>query len=269
MVDPWEGHVAQFSDLAIKRAAELITKHAAAPAVMGVHQIVDVFGGVGGVHRLHEHLDNIRTTCIELEPEGVATAMRDYPDHSSMVGDATATGLRDDDFDIGFTSPGFGNRFADPYMGGGRCRRCGGTGSEMGPQSTSEGLDVSSCSRCGGSGKDKSKRYTYAISLGRRLSEGNGAAMQWGQAYRDLHVKAWREVYRITRDLFILDIKDHQRQGAWQGVPGWHLEAAQSVGWDLVADEIYPVASMRHGANGNDRSDHAYLYVFRKGSPHD
>ena len=52
--------------------------------------------------------------------------------------------------------------------------------------------------------------------------------MQWGDAYRSFHVKAWREAWRVLRPggRFVLNIKDHIRNGERMPVTDWH-EARQ------------------------------------------
>ena len=89
---------------------------------------------------------------------------------------AIALPFRDESFDAVVTSPTYGNRFADKH-----------------------------------NAKDGSIRRSYTHDLGRTLHAENSGSMQWGQAYRDLHVKAWAECFRVVRPggLFVLNISDH------------------------------------------------------------
>src|SRR5690606_19530624 len=41
--------------------------------------------------------------------------------------------------------------------------------------------------------RDASRRNTYRHALGRPLHPDNAGAMQWGEAYRQLHITAWTE----------------------------------------------------------------------------
>ena len=159
--------------------------------------VLDPFAGVGGIHQLLRNPE-VFTYGLEIEPEWASQ----HP--GTRVGSALNMGNWDywgaDEFDIIATSPCYGNRMADTY-----------------------------------DGRDGSSRRTYRISLGRMPSEGSSAMMQWGDAYRVFHRRAWAECTRVTTPnaIFILNIKDHWRKGRWQNVPGWHRVALRDLGWDL------------------------------------
>ena len=160
----------------------------------------------------------VSTVGVELEPEWAEQHER------TIVGDATAlppawTG----EFDIVATSPCYGNRMADLY-----------------------------------DGRDGSRRMTYRLALGRPPSEGSAAGIQWGPAYRELHVQAiaeWERVLRPTLPgieaggLLLLNTSNHVRDGALQLVTEWFVETLLARGWRLLA--AFPVATRRYGDGSN------------------
>lgn len=207
-------------------------------------KVLDPFAGVGMIHVLAE-TGVIETHGVELEPEWAAAHL------DTIVGDATRLPFADGTFDAVATSPAYGNRMADAYAGEGLCRNC-------------KNVDRSICGTCRGTGRQV--RHTYRTALGRPLSSGSGAAMQWGDAYRHLHRLAWHEVYRVLRPggIFLLNVKDHIRKGHEQGVPGWHFGVAVSLGFELDHVEVIRTRGMRNGANGTLRVDGELVASFRK-----
>lgn len=111
-----------------------------------------------------------------------------HPD--TILGDATDLSFEDASFDAIVTSPTYGNRLADLY-----------------------------------DAPDPENRHSYRIDLGRDLSPGSSAGLQWGDAYRQIHEAAWAEAVRVLRPggRFVLNIKDHIRGGERQHVSGWHI----------------------------------------------
>lgn len=151
----------------------------------------------------------------------------------TIVGDATALSFPDRSFDAIATSPAYGNRLADSY-------------------------DPS----------DPEARRSYSIDLGRPLTVGNGAAMQWGDEYCELHTKVWAECVRVLRPegLLLLNCKDHQRDGAIVGVTGWHLRTL--IGLGLVAIDLctLPAAGLPF-TTAKPLSE--LVIAFRKAAGHD
>ena len=143
---------------------------------------------------------------------------------------------RDGSFDAIATSPCYGNRMADDHTP---------------------------------SPEDTSDRNTYRHALGRPLSYGTSANLQWGPKYRVFHEDAWSEAARVLRvgGRFVLNVKDHIRDGAVVPVAGWHATTLARLGLRLI--EIHPVASKgnRQGANGNLRVEHEWVLVFLKDPP--
>lgn len=143
-------------------------------------------------------------------------------------GDATATGLLDSSFDAVVTSPPYGNRMADQDM-------------------------------------RPSVGATYAKILGRRVSDGSAAGMQWGPEYRTTMVSALGEIHRVLvpGGLFLLNVSDHVRDKQLQHVPEWFLMECVCMGFILHDDIEIKTRRMMRGAN-RARANCEHLYVFRK-----
>lgn len=191
-------------------------------------RILDPFAGVGGIHALQTPDGKRLTWAIEIEPEWAAV--------SALHGPTVCA----DFFDLEFTeryaavvtSPTYGNRMADTY-----------------------------------DGRDGSKRVTYTTTLGRPLTEGSSARMQWGDEYRDFHQRAWRRVFDDVLDhdgVFLLNIKDHIRDGKKQPVTAWHKAICKSIGFTFIADVAVGVRGMGFGANGKSRVESEHILVMRK-----
>lgn len=185
-------------------------------------KILDPMAGVGRVHELADRAD-VRTWGVELEHEWATRHDRTVCYDARHVNHLFKKGS----FDAVVTSPGYGNRMADAY-----------------------------------DGRDGSRRHTYRIDLGRPLTEGSGAALQWGPAYRALHAEIWDAVIPMTAHRFILNIKNHVRDGAVQRVAEWHITYLLASGLTLTAIEPVQCAGVRHGANATARVDHELVVVF-------
>jgi hypothetical protein len=156
------------------------------------------------------------TTGVELEPEWA----RQHPD--TLVGDSRRLGamFTAGEFDAVATSPAYGNRMADHH-----------------------------------NARDDSYRRTYRHLLGRPLSDGNGGGLQWGPAYRDLHLEVWTATVPLVRcgGRFVLNCRDHTRAGVRQEVTAWHLDTLAGLGLELLATEEVPTPGFRFGANAATR----------------
>ena len=130
------------------------------------------------------------------------------------------------ELDAVVTSPAYGNRMADGY-----------------------------------DGRDGSRRHTYRTALGRPLSTGSGAALQWGDEYRQLHAAVWALAVGALRPggLLVVNVKNHVRRGQLVRVTEWHLSTLLGLGLDLVATTPVRTPGQRYGANGAARVDHEHV----------
>jgi len=93
--------------------------------------------------------------------------------------------------------------------------------------------------------------------------------MRWGSEYRELHLRAWREVMRVLKPsgLFVVNVSNHIRKGTIQRVVEWHLEALLQLGLLLQAVEPVATPRMRLGANASVRVGCEHLIVVRNHAP--
>ncbi len=197
-------------------------------------QVLDPFAGVGGIAKVLSYKPHLAITGIELEPEWAEQAPSEM---LMIVGDCVKVMANQLEgfvkFDAIATSPAYGNRMADSHT--------------PGPA-------------------DKSRRNTYTHSLGRKLDEKNTAQMQWGDAYKKFHRKAWYIATMLVRPggLFVLNCKDHIRDHQVQAVTAWHTQTLHQFGWDLIAHEKIESPGLRDGANSDVRVPYEWIKVFMK-----
>lgn len=265
-------HPAKFSAPISERLAELLAAEAerrGRPLV-----VLDPFAGIGRIHRLPTAIEHA-TVGVELEPEWAIAG-------GSIPGDATALPFRSGAFDAIATSPCYGNRMADTYDGSrDTCSACSGLGAQESIPGVCFSIDgdrwhpvggclgCPPCPVCGGSGRSPSRRRTYRISLGRPLSEGSAAGLQWGPAYRELHKRAWQEAGRVIRPggLLLVNISNHVRAGRLQPVVEWHLFQLLRLGFLLIEAAPIETQRMRHGQNFELRADAEHVLVLRDPRP--
>ena len=224
-------HPAQYSEELLLPMIELLS----GPAyLLPERAIYDPMAGRGDrLARLGELL-GLRVSGSELEPEWIAhpfIAVRDCRDYFG-------------EHDIIVTSPAYGNRLADQYLG-----------------TPEERLKRAADGKI-------PRRRSYAILLGRKLSEGNGAGIQWGAEYRDLHTRIMCHVVHNNLrpgGYFLLNIGSHFRGGKYQPVSEWFLELMLSTGLTLSESRYIETRGYRDGANRNDRVGGEHLYLFTKG----
>jgi SAM-dependent methyltransferase len=187
-------------------------------------RVLDPFAGVGGIHDLRDFVA-VETIGVEIEPEWAAM----HP--HTQEGDAVDLNFADECFDAIVTSPTYGNRLADHHEA-----------------------------------SDPDKRRTYRHDLGRALHERNSGRLQWGPKYREFHRAAWEEALRVLRPggIFLLNVKDHIRDGRRQSVSAWHAQTLLELGCGFV--DCVPVAtpSLRFGANATSRVDAELVWAFTK-----
>ena len=251
-------HPAKFSPTIITAIREQLRELAPSGPLAAV-SVLDPFAGVGGIHQLHPEY---ATFGIELEPEWAAQHDR------TEVGDATSLPWPSKSFDVICTSPAYGNRMADSYDGGNdTCTNCDGDGTiEVTTCPAVDDGQTEPCDVCAGTGKKPSTRYTYRIALGRPLSPGSTAGLQWGHGYRKLHLAAWNEAERVLKPggLFLLNISDHYRDRRLQGVDLWHANALGQLGLNLKRQIPITTPRQGNGANRELRDSCEWLLIFRK-----
>lgn len=187
--------------------------------------ILDPFAGTGAIHRLRDTVPGAVTVGLELEPEWAAA----HP--GTIPGDVLAMPPEwSGQFDAVVSSCCYGNRMSDHH-----------------------------------DARDDSRRNTYKHALGRDLSPGSAAEMQWGSEYRRFHRKAMIAIMGVLGDRGVIcwNVKNHYRDGAEQLVAEWHLRTWLELGARLVSVATLPATGNRQGANGTLRTEAEFLFVLR------
>jgi hypothetical protein len=233
----------------------------------GYRRLLDPFAGTGKGVDWMAAVGHV-AVGVELEPEWAIWSDR------VEVGNALSLRWRANTFDAIFTSPTYGNRFADHHDARERCKACGGTGHTTKKKG---GLLLAAvCPKCDGKGKRVYKRHSYKHYLERMPSPDSSAIMQWGPEYREFHERAWKEIIRVLKPKpavlaprskggrFVLNISDHYRGGVLQPVTQWHIDTIKALGMKKVRQIAVPTERMRHGQNHELRAECEYVVVFDK-----
>lgn len=188
-------------------------------------RVLDPFGGTGRIFRLNQWLPELEIEALEIEPEWAALNPR------TTVGNALALPWADGWFDAVCTSPVYGNRMADTTL----------------PEDTTY------------------QRRQYAFQLGRKLHADNAGQLEWGDAYRAFHASAWAEARSVLcpGGLFVLNIKDHIRDGERQYVTDWHIAALEALGFVVEEHAKVPTPSYRQGQHWDRRMEYESVIALR------
>lgn len=229
---PSKPHPAKFSDPVLECFGALLPT--------GAH-VLDPFSGIG---RLAE-IGHITTSLIEIEPEWA----------TDIQANALHLPFRDACFSWIATSPCYGNRMADHHDNKDTCKKCLGAGYQHDP-------DGPRCKTCDGTGL--SKRHTYRHYLDRLPHKDSSAILQWGEEYREFHLRAWTEVTRVAAPWshFLLSISDHIRKHQVQPVTAWHWEILETLGWVCVRSIPIKTRRQKHGQNGELRLANEWVLEF-------
>lgn len=192
----------------------------------GCNKILDPFGGTGKVFLLNHWYPDAEIRAVEIEPEWAKI----HP--KTIVANALALPWKQNYFDGICTSPTYGNRMADHDEG-----------------TIALGWEY---------------RRTYAAALQKKLHLDNSGAMQWGNAYKEFHIKAWQEATIVLKvgGVFVLNIKNHIRAGIEQLVTEWHIETLLSLGYEMVEHKKINTPSMRFGQNAGLRIEYESVIKF-------
>lgn len=194
----------------------------------GCQRVLDPFGGTGKIFLLNRWYPEMEIQAIELEPEWAAINPR------TTIGNALALPFQAGYFDAVCTSPTYGN--------------------DMAIESNKEKWIT------------EWKTFRYADMLGRKLNPDNSGKLKWGEKYRQFHIRAWQEATRVLQPggVFVLNIKNHIRNGQEQFVTEWHIETILQLGYRLIEQQRVKTPSMRYGQNSEKRIEYESVIKFRK-----
>jgi tRNA G10 N-methylase Trm11 len=196
----------------------------------GSEKILDPFGGTGKVHLLNKWLPNSRIYATEIEYEWASATRK------TIVANALCLPFSENTFDAICTSPTYGNHMADQSKG-----------------------DIADRHR-------KAKTNKYFALLGRKLHPENSGQLHWNKGYQEFHIQAWREVSRVLKvgGSFVLNIKNHIRNGQEQFVTEWHIETLLSLGYKVLDHKKIEVPSMGFGRNAEKRVPYESVILLHK-----
>lgn len=207
--------------------------------------VLDPFGGVGGVHELGNEFGCRTTWCIEIEQEW---AYQSFDKGWTYCGDffnftakwsnfCRQTGFDGIDFelspelfDVIATSPTYGNRMADHH-----------------------------------NARDLSTRITYKHKLGRDLTPGNSGSLHYGPEYKAFHIRAYsrfRELL-VPGGLVMLNVSDFIRDSKVVQASKWHHDRMLQLEFEHLKTYQIPTQRMGMGANRDARVDGEQLHVYR------
>ncbi len=170
-------------------------------------------------------------------PDARFDAVEIEPEFAAMhpkttLGNALALPWPANTFDAIATSPVYGNRMSDTLL---------------------DGYD----------------RITYTARLGRKLHSDNAGQLQWGDKYKVFHRLAWTEARRVLQvdGTFVLNSKDHIRDGQRRFVTLWHLKELVRLGFTVLDHQRLGTPSMRYGRNADLRVKYEDVVKLRLDRP--
>lgn len=193
------------------------------------NNVLDPFAGTGKIGLIKEHGYNGIIYANEIEPEWLIDNL--FNCDILTYEDAEVLNYPNNFFEAICTSPTYGNRMADHH-----------------------------------NARDGSKRISYTHCLGRKLNPENTGYMQWGNEYREKHIKIYKHIAKLLKEdgIFILNISDHIRKGEIMHVSEWHKDILMALDLGLVKEIEVEVPRMRFGKNSEKRINCEKVYVFQK-----
>lgn len=191
--------------------------------------VLDPFAGTGKIGKIKFYGYTGKVVANEIEKEWLKENI--YNCDKITFCDAEFLQYPDCYFDAICTSPTYGNRMADHHKA-----------------------------------KDKSIRNTYTHCLGKELNSENTGKMQWGNQYREKHIKIYKNILRMLAPggIFILNIKNHIRKGKEIDVISFHKSVLVSMGMTIVDEIQINTSGNRFGTNYERRCDSESIIVFIK-----
>jgi hypothetical protein len=199
----------------------------------GGRMLYDPMAGTGERLRMIAKLLTVDCCGCEIEPEFIV-------DNGIFPIDCTTY---TEEHPVILTSPAYGNRMADQYLG----------------------TPIERATRAA-SGK-MPRRRSYAIALGRQVALGSGARWQWAENYRRSHEAIMRHIVKVnltSNGVFLLNVASHFRATVYQPVAEWYLATLIGLGLKLIDYRFELTPGFRDGQNRELRVGGEHLYLFQK-----
>lgn len=200
-----------------------------AEMLQGTSSVLDPFAGTGKIGMIKNYGYRGKIYANEIEREWLMP--NEYGCDVLTFDDAETLSYAPGWFDAICTSPTYGNRMADHHVA-----------------------------------KDGSKRNTYTHCLGRPLAAENTGKMQWGEEYRNKHMRIYARLNELVKPngIFVLNIKNHIRKGQEIDVVSFHVNALEKSGFAMCEKKYIHTPSLKYGANSTARLDGEYIIKFIK-----
>ena len=211
-------------------SGKFIPQFAEIANMLGAKSVIDTMAGVGNIGRIKEFGYRGKVIANELEPEWAALHGKHGVDKSITGDGRNIPQVKTNSIDLGIVSPPYGNGLAESRLNG------------------------------------NLRSLTYANSLGRKLTEGNGGGMKWGQAYRDLHEGIYRELARIIKPggHALINSKDFIKNGEVVRVNAWHIKAMEAAGFKLLFRDQIKSSGLITGTVKRPRVGYEEFMLFSK-----